>query len=108
MMRGNKSYVMVPVAVVIALQGIFHESRGAEKPGPRSEARRGPDSVDWAKPLAQDFVVVHQTRDLQDESKCVCVGSPDIIRLPSGRLVASMELWVKVTVHTLEAGFGEN
>ena len=53
-------------------------------------------AVQWATPLAQDFTVVHQVRDLNDPKKCVCVGSPDIIRLPSGRLIASMELWLHV------------
>jgi len=48
-----------------------------------------------AGPLAQEYVVVHRVRDLDDPAKAVCVGSPDIIRLPSGRLIASMELWLK-------------
>ena len=48
-----------------------------------------------AEPLAQQYVVVHRVRDLDDPAKAVCVGSPDIIRLPSGRLIASMELWLK-------------
>ena len=33
----------------------------------------------WAKPLAQDFVVVHQVRDLGREDRWICVGSPDFI-----------------------------
>lgn len=48
-----------------------------------------------ADPLAQDFVVVHSVRDLADPLKAVCVGTPDILQLPSGRLIASMELWLK-------------
>ena len=65
-----------------------------------STNRGGPDSIDWAKPLAQDFVVVYQVRDLKDEEKSVCVGTPDIIRLPSGRLIASMDLWLKMPDNT--------
>jgi hypothetical protein len=48
-----------------------------------------------AQPLAQEYVVVHRVRDLDDPAKAVCVGTPDIIQLPSGRLIASMELWLK-------------
>lgn len=48
-----------------------------------------------AEPLAQDYVVVHKVRDLEDPAKAVCVGTPDILQLPSGRLIASMELWLK-------------
>jgi len=48
-----------------------------------------------AQPLAQDYVVVHKVRDLKHPQHAVCVGSPDIVRLPSGRLIASMELWRK-------------
>ena len=48
-----------------------------------------------AEPLAQDFVVVHRVRNLDDPKKAVCVGTPDILQLPSGRLIASMELWLK-------------
>lgn len=47
------------------------------------------------EPLAQSHIVVHQVRDLQDPERAVCVGTPDIVQLPSGRLVASMELWLK-------------
>jgi len=47
------------------------------------------------EPLAQQYVIVHRVRDLDDPAKAVCVGSPDIIQLPSGRLIASMELWLK-------------
>jgi hypothetical protein len=39
--------------------------------------------------------VVHAVRDLKDPAKAVCVGTPDLLRLPSGRLIASMELWLK-------------
>ncbi len=48
-----------------------------------------------AEPLAQQYVVVHKVRDLDDPAKAVCVGTPDILQLPSGRLIASMELWLK-------------
>ncbi len=48
-----------------------------------------------AKPLAQEYVVIHKTRDLDHPAKAVCVGTPDILQLPSGRLIASMELWLK-------------
>jgi len=48
-----------------------------------------------AKPLAQEYVVVHKVRDLDHPAKAVCVGTPDILQLPSGRLIASMELWLK-------------
>lgn len=52
-------------------------------------------SLDAAEPLAQQYVVVHKVRDLDDPAKAVCVGTPDILQLPSGRLIASMELWLK-------------
>ena len=48
-----------------------------------------------AEPLAQEYIVVHRTRDLDHPAKAVCVGTPDILQLPSGRLIASMELWLK-------------
>ena len=54
-----------------------------------------PTALNAAEPLAQQYVVVHRVRDLDDPAQAVCVGSPDIIRLPSGRLIASMELWLK-------------
>ena len=76
---------------LIALQGVWQAASGAE-PAASNATRAG---FSWAKPLAQDFVVVHQVRDLEDEQKSVCVGTPDIVRLPSGRLIASMELWLK-------------
>jgi hypothetical protein len=47
------------------------------------------------EPLAQKYVVVHRVRDLDDPGKTICVGTPDILQLPSGRLIASMELWLK-------------
>ena len=59
---------------------------------------------DWAKPLAQDFVVVHHARNLKSKEKWICVGSPDIIRLPSGRLMASMELWLQRPSSGIEGG----
>lgn len=52
-------------------------------------------TVHGAEPLAQQYVVVHKVRDLDDPKKAVCVGTPDILCLPSGRLIASMELWLK-------------
>ena len=52
-------------------------------------------TVHGAEPLAQQYVVVHKVRDLDDPKKAVCVGTPDILQLPSGRLIASMELWLK-------------
>lgn len=58
----------------------------------------------WAKPLAQDFVVVHHVRDLGREDRWICVGSPDIIRLRSGRLIASMELWLQTPTSGTEGG----
>ena len=48
-----------------------------------------------AEPHAQQYVAVHKVRDLDDPAKAVCVGTPDILQLPSGRLIASMELWLK-------------
>ena len=59
-------------------------------------AEQNLENVQWAEPLAQDYVVVHKVRDLNHPNKCVCVGSPDIIKLPSGRLIASMELWLHI------------
>ena len=57
-----------------------------------------------AEPLAQEYVVVHRVRDLDDPEKAVCVGTPDIIQLPSGRLIASMELWLKRPTSGHEGG----
>ncbi len=57
------------------------------------------------EPLAQQYVVVHHVRDLNDPKQAVCVGTPDIIRLPSGRLIASMELWLKRPTSSDEGGF---
>ena len=51
--------------------------------------------IEWAQPLAQDFVTVHKVREHEDPDRWICVGSPDIIRVPSGRLIASMELWLQ-------------
>jgi hypothetical protein len=61
-------------------------------------------SWSWAKPLAQDFVVVHRVRDLGREDQWVCVGSPDIIRLRSGKLIASMEPWLQTPTDGREGG----
>lgn len=58
----------------------------------------------WARPLAQDFVTVHRVRELDRDDQWVCVGSPDITRLPSGRLIASMELWLQAGTASLEGG----
>ncbi|MCA9441858.1 MAG: hypothetical protein KC964_13700, partial [Candidatus Omnitrophica bacterium] len=49
------------------------------------------NAVQWAKPLAQDSVTVHQVRENEKEGEWICVGSPDLTRLPNGRLIASME-----------------
>jgi len=57
-----------------------------------------------AKPLAQQYVIVHRVRDLEDPEKTICVGSPDIIRLPSGKLIAAMELWLKTPNSGIEGG----
>ncbi len=63
-----------------------------------------PQWTRWAEPLAQDFVVVHRVRDLKRSDRWVCVGSPDILRLPSGRLIASMELWLQTPTSGNEGG----
>lgn len=52
-------------------------------------------SLRGAEPLAQQYVVVHKVRDLDDPAKAVCVGTPDILQSTSARLIASMELWLK-------------
>lgn len=54
--------------------------------------------------LAPNFVLVHKAHDLAEKHLAVCVGSPDLIELPSGRLVASMELWLKGLTFGLEGG----
>ena len=61
-------------------------------------------AVHGAEPLAQNYVVVHKVRDLNDAAKAVCVGTPDILQLPSGRLIASMELWLKRPSSSDEGG----
>ena len=88
---------LVELLVVIAIIGILFALllpavQAASSATPAQ--RRVPFS--WAKPLAQDYVVVHKVRDLKHPNQCVCVGSPDIIRLPCGRLIASMELWLHI------------
>ena len=60
--------------------------------------------VHWAKPLAQDYTIVHRVRELADPDQWVCVGSPDILRLPNGRLIASMELWLQTPNEGREGG----
>ena len=60
--------------------------------------------VHAAEPLAQEYVVVHKVRDLDHPAKAVCVGTPDILQLPSGRLIASMELWLKRPTSSDEGG----
>jgi hypothetical protein len=57
-----------------------------------------------AEPLAQQYIVVHRVQDLPDPERAVCVGTPDILRLPSGRLIASMELWLKRPTSGEEGG----
>lgn len=59
---------------------------------------------EYAQPLAQDYVIVHQVRDLPEPNQWICVGSPDIIQLPAGKLVASMELWLKLPNSGEEGG----
>ena len=89
---------------LIALQDVWQAASGAE-PAASSATRAGRRiPFSWAKPLAQDFVVVYQVRDLKDEEESVCVGTPDIVRLPSGRLIASMELWLKKPGNGIEGG----
>ena len=61
-------------------------------------------AAEFAQALAQDHVVVYQVRDLPDPGQYICVGSPDIIQLPSGTLVASMELWLKLPNEGREGG----
>ena len=63
-----------------------------------------PLMVHAAEPLAQEYVVVHKVRDLDHPAKAVCVGTPDILQLPSGRLIASMELWLKRPTSSDEGG----
>ncbi len=62
------------------------------------------EHMQWARPLAQDHVIVHRVRENTKEDEWICVGSPDLIRLPSGRLVASMELWLQTPNSGLEGG----
>ncbi|MCB9784453.1 MAG: exo-alpha-sialidase [Candidatus Omnitrophica bacterium] len=62
------------------------------------------NAVQWAKPLAQDSVTVHQVREHGDPDKWICVGSPDLTRLPNGRLIASMELWLQMPGNGIEGG----
>lgn len=57
-----------------------------------------------AGPMAQDHVVVYEVRELPDPDQWICVGSPDLIQLPSGRLLASMELWLKLPNEGREGG----
>lgn len=68
-----------------------------------SETRSIP-TVGEAELLAPNYVVVHRVRDLKRKDQAVCVGTPDIIELPSGRLIASMELWLKGATFGLEGG----
>jgi hypothetical protein len=79
--------------------GLGFSEAGAQEPPASDRWTR------WAQPLAQDFVAVHRVRDLEAKDRYVCVGSPDILRLPSGRLLASMELWLQIPPHiTAEGG----
>ena len=68
----------------------MHISPRPEEIDDWSHYRHGPDG----NPVAQDYVVVHHVRDLGEPDKWLCVGSPDLLRLPSRRLLASMELWL--------------
>lgn len=60
--------------------------------------------VHAAEPLAQEYVVVHKVRDIDHPAKAVCVGTPDILQVPSGRLIASMELWLTRPTSSDEGG----
>lgn len=57
-----------------------------------------------AQPLAQEYIVVHEVRDLPEPNRWVCVGTPDIIQLPNRHLIASMELWLKLPDEGREGG----
>jgi hypothetical protein len=57
-----------------------------------------------SEPLAQHHSILYEVRTLPDPDAWICVGSPDLIQLPSGRLVASMELWLKTPTDGREGG----
>ena len=59
---------------------------------------------EFAQLLAQDHVAVYEVRELPEPDRWICVGSPDIIQLPSGTLVVSMELWLKLPNSGEEGG----
>jgi len=58
----------------------------------------------WGKPMAQEFVTVHEVRESGKADEWICVGSPDLIRLSDGRLIASMELWLQMPGNGIEGG----
>ncbi len=47
---------------------------------------------------------MHRVRNLEIPDRTIRVGTPDIVRLPYGKLIASMELWLKTPTSTLEGG----
>ncbi len=72
-----------------------------------SNAQTSPAFTQWTKPLAQDYTVLYRCRELNDPQNpqdFICVGSPDIIRLPDGKLLASMELWLQKPNSGVEGG----
>ena len=95
--RRADGFALVTLLMVIAIIGILIALllQAVQAASNATPAQRQ-ISFSWAKPLAQDYVVVHKVRDLKHPNQCVCVGSPDIIRLPCGRLIASMELWLHI------------
>ena len=103
-MKGHQSYKILGVMGFMLPMFVFGSPTGAQQSSSASKKGAKATWSDWAKPLAQDFVVVHHTRNLKSKEKWICVGSPDIIRLPSGRLMASMELWLQRPSSGTEGG----
>ncbi|MCC6681984.1 MAG: exo-alpha-sialidase [Phycisphaeraceae bacterium] len=70
-------------------------------------AQTSPAISRWARQLAQEYAVLYRCSDLDapdNPDHYICVGSPDIIRLPSGKLLASMELWLQTPSSGIEGG----
>lgn len=92
--------VVARLALVCALvAGLMPAFSQAEDSGPQWNR--------WAKPLAQEFTVVYRCRKLEDPNNprdYICVGSPYIVRLPSGKLLASFELWLQKPNSGVEGG----
>ena len=59
-------------------------------------------SANSVEPLAPR--VRRRTQSSRLRPSRICVGSPDILSLPSGRLIASMELWLKRPTSSDEGG----